>query len=67
MRLLNEPCVKLGFCLPPEDSERLILSPPPTVDAFTDDVLRSECIDPLTTSTDLRKQAGTCLLTPQSR
>jgi hypothetical protein len=55
-RLLEELCVKLGFCLPPNDSERLIESPPTTVDSFTDEVLRSEGMDPVTTATDLRKQ-----------
>jgi hypothetical protein len=46
-RLLSELCVDLGFCLPPDDQERLRDSPPPTIDAFTDAVFLAEGIDPL--------------------
>lgn len=54
--MLHELCAKLGFCLPPDDDTRLVASPPPTIDAFTDEVIRTEGLDPLTTSTDLRSQ-----------
>jgi hypothetical protein len=55
-RLVNELCVKLGFCLPPEAIERLVQHSPATVDAFTDDVLRREGMDPLTADSHLRSQ-----------
>jgi hypothetical protein len=41
-RLLNDLCVRLGFCLPPADRERLIADPPGDVDAFTDAVMDAE-------------------------
>ncbi|MFI7212906.1 hypothetical protein [Micromonospora maritima] len=41
-RLLDELCVNLGFCLPPEESRRLRESPPGGVDGFTDAVLAAE-------------------------
>ncbi|WBC17223.1 hypothetical protein O7600_10485 [Micromonospora sp. WMMA1998] len=41
-RLLDELCVKLGFCLPPEERRRLRESPPAGVDGFTDAVLAAE-------------------------
>jgi len=54
-RLLAELCVDLGFCLPPEDQERLRDSPPTTIDAFTDAVFLAEGMDPLA-HPQLRKQ-----------
>jgi hypothetical protein len=54
-RLLSELCVDLGFCLPPEDQERLRDSPPSTIDAFTDAVFIAEGMDPLVPP-QLRKQ-----------
>jgi hypothetical protein len=44
--LLYDLCVTYGFCLPPEDNERLVNEPPGTVDAFTDAVYRAEGMDP---------------------
>lgn len=41
-RLLNELCIKLGFCLPPNDIRRLCESPPGDVDSFTDAVFEAE-------------------------
>lgn len=41
-RLLNDLCVRLGFCLPPDGIRRLELSPPHGIDAFTDAVLTTE-------------------------
>ncbi|WP_144128278.1 hypothetical protein [Catellatospora sichuanensis] len=41
-RLLNELCIKLGFCLPPDDIRRLCESPPGDVDTFTDAVFEAE-------------------------
>ena len=37
--LLEELCVVLGFCLPPEANVRLMHEPPTDVDAFTDAVI----------------------------
>lgn len=44
--LLSELCVVMGFCLPPDEADRLRKSPPPDVDAFTDAVIRAEGLDP---------------------
>jgi hypothetical protein len=43
-RLLDELCVKLGFCLPPEEARLLRRSPPADVDSFTDAVFDAEGI-----------------------
>ncbi|MEU1844417.1 hypothetical protein [Micromonospora sediminicola] len=40
--LLDELCVKLGFCLPPEVRRRLRESPPGGVDGFTDAIFEAE-------------------------
>jgi hypothetical protein len=45
-RLLDELCVDLGFCLPPEQYARLSSSPPTSVGAFTDAVFAAEGLDP---------------------
>jgi hypothetical protein len=55
-RLFTDLSVALGFTLPVEVVDRLRDSPPATVDAFTDEVLRSEGLDPLTTDNGLRNQ-----------
>jgi hypothetical protein len=44
--LLDQLCADLGFCLPPEEQERLILSPPATINAFTDAIFVAEGLDP---------------------
>jgi hypothetical protein len=44
--LLFELCSVLGFCLPPDEHERLKSEPPADVDAFTDAVIRAEGLDP---------------------
>jgi hypothetical protein len=49
-RLFTDLSVRLGFMLPIEVVERLTDSPPATVDAFTDEILRGEGLDPATTS-----------------
>ena len=38
----EEPCVKLGYCLPPEENLRLELAPPRKVDSFTGAVFEAE-------------------------
>jgi hypothetical protein len=44
-RLLNDLCVKLGFCLPPADQLRITQHPPRDVRAFTDAVFLAEGLD----------------------
>ena len=44
--LLEELCVDLGFCLPPDAQARLLNDPPDDVDAFTDALIRAEGLDP---------------------
>jgi hypothetical protein len=46
-QLLDELCVKLGFCLPPDTQRRLRESPPLDVDSFTDAVFEAEGLDPV--------------------
>jgi len=41
-RLLNDLCLELGFCLPPDEVERLASAPPTDVLAFTDAVFSAE-------------------------
>jgi hypothetical protein len=55
-RLLNELCVDLGFCLPPEECHRLATSPPATVKAFTDAVFVAEGMDPTLADLHLWRQ-----------
>ncbi len=44
--LLSDLCVKLGFCLPPNDIERLVSSPPEDAVTFTDSVFVAEGLRP---------------------
>jgi len=44
--LLDELCVDLGFCLPPDGQAQLMNNPPADIDAFTDAVIRAEGLDP---------------------
>jgi hypothetical protein len=44
-QLLDELCVGLGFCLPPDEQRRLRESPPLDVDSFTDAVFEAEGLD----------------------
>lgn len=62
---MEELCVRLGFCLDP-DARRQLSEAPPTppaaggypgvaaVDAFTDEVIRLEGLDPLTFDSAIR-------------
>lgn len=45
-RLLDTLCVRLGFCLPPVEKQRLCENPPSGVLAFTDAVFIAEGMDP---------------------
>ncbi|UBU12698.1 hypothetical protein [Nonomuraea gerenzanensis] len=45
--LLAELCVRHGFCLPPEEQQRLVQQAPfMSVDTFTDAVFIAEVMDP---------------------
>jgi hypothetical protein len=55
-KLLDDLCVQLGYCLPPDDQARLISDPPASVDAFTDAVIRAEGLDPMLIASDQRQQ-----------
>lgn len=54
-RLLNELCVKLGYCLPPDERRRLEEAPPGAVDSFTDAVFEAEGVGDMS-YTDSRRQ-----------
>lgn len=45
LRVLDDLCVKMGFCLPPADQLRLKQCPPCDVRAFTDAVFLAEGFD----------------------
>jgi hypothetical protein len=55
-RLLNDLCVRLGYCLSPDDQQRIIANPPTTVDGFTDAVVTAEGLDPVLMATEQRQQ-----------
>lgn len=55
-RLLDELCVRLGFCLPPLDRQRLAEDPPAEVLAFTNAVFVAEEMDPVTSDRHLYRQ-----------
>src|SRR5260370_6446383 len=44
--LLSTLCEKLGYCLPPDERERLISNPPVTVYEFTEAVIWADGEDP---------------------
>ena len=46
--LLDQLCVRLVFCLPNQEVDRLAASPPRTVEEFTNAVFVSEGLDPVT-------------------
>jgi hypothetical protein len=58
--LLFELCVRLGFCLPPEDQRRIEGDPPVTVEAFADAVYAAEGMDPQG-HPGIRKQVCDCI------
>jgi len=45
-RALEELCVKLGYCLPPDEQKTILSNPPADADAFVDAVLVAEGRDP---------------------
>jgi hypothetical protein len=46
--LLSRLCIKLGFCLPPTELERMETSPPRDIEEFTRAVFVAEGLDPVT-------------------
>jgi hypothetical protein len=54
--LLDELCVTLGFCLPPDDKAKLTDNPPVGVDAFADAVIRAEGMDPVMIDSTWRRR-----------
>ena len=55
-RLLNDLCVHLGFCLPPDERARFKESPPADVRSFTDAVFFAEGLDPDTSRRHIYRQ-----------
>ena len=55
-KLLNDLCLRLGYCLPGDDQQAIITDPPMTVDAFTDAVVTAEGFDPVLMATEQRQQ-----------
>ena len=53
--LMEDLCVKFGFCLPLTERDRLISSPPQSIDSFTDGVFVAEGLDPQFDDKDLRR------------
>jgi hypothetical protein len=47
-RLLANLCEQAGFCLAPDEQNRIASSPPTTVDGFANAALIAEGLDPLT-------------------
>jgi hypothetical protein len=45
--LLDEVCIKYGYCEAGWSSRRLANSPPKTIDGFTDVVIKLEGMDPI--------------------
>jgi hypothetical protein len=56
--LLEQLCVELGFCLPPDEQIRLVSSPPSSVRAFTDAVFLAEGLDPQLANARLWQQVA---------
>lgn len=55
-RLLDTLAVRLGFCLPPAEKQRLCEAPPASVAAFTDAVFVAEGLDPQIANRRLYRQ-----------
>jgi len=45
-QLLDELCVRLGFCLPPKVQKRLVQNPPIEPKRFCEVVIKAEGLDP---------------------
>lgn len=55
-RLLDTLCVRLGFCQPPVETQRLRELPPSDARAFTDAVFIAEGMDPELADRHLHRQ-----------
>lgn len=55
-QLLNDLCVQLGYCLPPEEQREIVANPPTSVDALTDAVIVAEGLDPVLLATEQRQE-----------
>ncbi len=44
--LLEELCIQYGFCLPPEENERLVANTPSDAESFALAVFRTEGLEP---------------------
>jgi len=55
-RLLNDLCVKYGFCLPPEGYDKILDEPPTELSEFVDLVFSLEGLNPETADLHLKRQ-----------
>lgn len=55
-RLLEQLCVKFGFCLDPVEWQQIVDDPPTSADTFTDAVIVGDGLDPVTIDSGLRRQ-----------
>jgi hypothetical protein len=62
-KLLVELCVKVGFCLRPNEQDRIVSEPPLTVSDFTDAVFTSEGLDPAAADKTLLNDVRTVVAT----
>lgn len=54
--LLGDLCMRLGFCLPPDEYQRLAALPPTDINGFTDAVFVAEGLNSSTADRMLYKQ-----------
>jgi len=54
--LLEELCVRFGFCLPPEANERLLADTPPDPESFALAVFLAEGLEPVPSHRALYRQ-----------
>jgi hypothetical protein len=48
IQLLGDLCIRLGFCLPPDEQQSLANTPPANIDQFTQAVFVAEGLGPVT-------------------
>jgi hypothetical protein len=54
--LLDDLCVRLGYCLSPDGQRRIASDPPQSADAFTDGVAAAEGFDPALMAAERRQE-----------
>jgi hypothetical protein len=59
--LLDELCVRYGYCLPPDEQVALAKQPPLDADAFVDAVLVAEGLDPGLIDMRRRRELVACV------